>query len=29
MAVDFPVRLQSQLKWSPSVYNELPKGSCT
>jgi len=27
MVVDFPVRLQSQLKWSPSVYNKLPNGT--
>ena len=27
MAVDFPVHLQSQLKWSPSVDKKLPNGT--
>ena len=25
--VDFPVRLQSKLKWSPTLYDKLPNGT--
>ena len=27
MVVDFPVRLESKLKWSPTLYDKLPNGT--
>ena len=27
--VDFPVRLESKLKWSPALYDKLSNGSCS